>query len=115
MGNLAVKGTADSAPRASANGAGSVGEPGRDRGASVGEPRRWRGRNVSEPAGRLPKDALSHSARMCYNPVPPRTRTLPEIRRLAGRATLMKNFLRVLRVSWTYRGRLLLSLACALL
>src|SRR5262249_32981891 len=26
----------------------------------------------------------------------------------------MKNFLRALRVSWSYRGRLILSLACAL-
>src|SRR5437868_9967137 len=52
---------------------------------------------------------------MCYNPAPPRTRIVPGIRSPAGRANLMKNFLRALRVAWGYRGRLLLSLACALL
>src|SRR5690349_2878240 len=34
---------------------------------------------------------------------------------LVGRATFMKNFLRALRVAWGYRGRLILSLACAVL
>src|SRR5262249_56394696 len=60
------------------------------------------------------KDALPGRRGMCYNPAPTLTRPPPGIRPLAGRATLMKNFLRALRVAWGYRGRLLLSLACAL-
>src|SRR5271165_5135448 len=60
------------------------------------------------------KDALPHRAGLCYNLAPPVTRIPPGTRSLAGRATLMKNFLRVMRVAWGYRGRLLLSLACAL-
>src|SRR4051812_12434705 len=31
----------------------------------------------------------------------------------AGRTSRMKNFLRALRYSWPYRGRLILSLVCA--
>src|SRR4051812_46523763 len=60
------------------------------------------------------KDGLPRLAGLCYNPLPPVTRPPPGPQPVAGRASLMKNFLRALRVAWGYRGRLLLSLACAL-
>src|SRR5262249_37871512 len=53
---------------------------------------------------------------MCYKPPSTRDAHLAwHPATLVGRATCMKNFLRALRVAWGYRGRLILSLACAVL
>src|SRR5437762_3507920 len=59
--------------------------------------------------------ALSASRLLCYKLRPGAGCATSGSNGLAGDASTMKNFVRALRFSWPYRGRLLISLLCALL